>query len=345
MKPRPPPLARRASHERIAAELARASDEELLDLLSVPRLVELGHAVVDLPRGAGTVFVKLVPVTALELTSGHRGATANIFGLPTCYQYRIGSFGFGAWRELEVHRLANEWVLSGQCARFPLLHHWRILPIARTGYDDRRTVEPWGDRPEIHRRVAAIKEATSSAALFLEHVPLTLGQWLPDQLRRAADPAKLAIEIEGKLKQLLAFIHARGLIHLDAHFENILTDGRELYLADYGLASTRAFGLDPDEQAFFEEHQSFDLCTVVNGMVHALVTFYDRRQAWRQALREMMAGAHRELDAAPASVRAYLARRAPLALAVGEFYRRLLADLTTPYPAAAFDELLAGVSS
>lgn len=49
-----PPRERHGSHERIAAELARASDDELLDLLSDPRLLKLGHATVHLPRGAGT---------------------------------------------------------------------------------------------------------------------------------------------------------------------------------------------------------------------------------------------------------------------------------------------------
>jgi len=341
----PPARDRRAAHELIAAELARASDEDLLDLLSDPRLAELGHAVVHLPRGAGTVFVKLVPVTALELTARNRGATANLFGLPAYYQYRIGSCGFGVWRELEVHRLANDWVVSGQCVGFPLLHHWRILPIVKTGYDDRRSLEPWGDCPEIQRRVSAIADATSSAVLFLEHFPLTLGQWLRGQMRSAADPAKLATDVERKLRTLLAFIHAQGVLHLDAHFENILTDDSELYLADYGLAVSRDFELASDEQAFFEAHQSFDLCTVINSLVHAVVTFYDPRSDWRQALREMTAGAHRELDGAPDSVRSFLVERAPLALAVGELYGRLLADIAAPYPAAAFDELLAGVAT
>src|SRR6188508_107475 len=160
-------VSRDQRHERCAAWLAGASDEELIELLSNPRLLEAGHAPVRLPQGAETVFVKLVPMTALELVPENRGVTANIFGLPVRYQYRIGSCGLGAWRELEVHRLANDWVLSGQCVGFPLLHHWRILPMVRTGYDDTRNLQPWGGCPPIHQRVTAINEATSSAVLFL----------------------------------------------------------------------------------------------------------------------------------------------------------------------------------
>jgi hypothetical protein len=336
-----PRADRRGSHERIAAWLEGATDEELLELISDPDLSERGHSVVQLPRDAGTVFVKLVPIATLELASQNRGSTANIFGLPAYYQYRIGACGFGAWRDLEVHRRANEWVLSEQCGSFPLLHHWRVLPIVQTGYDDKRSLEPWGDCPEIHQRVSAVNDATSSAVLFLEYVPLTLGQWFQDQMKRADDPASFAIEIEEKLEQLLAFIHAKGLLHLDAHFENILTDGTRLYLTDYGLSLSRDFELGPDERAFFDQHQNFDLCTAINSLVHAVVTYYDSETAWRQTLRELVAGSQAAIDAAPDRIRSYLLTRAPLALAVGDFYDRLLADLTTPYPAAAFDELLA----
>ncbi|MFI7135214.1 hypothetical protein ACIBQ1_56840 [Nonomuraea sp. NPDC050153] len=31
-------------------------------------------------------------------------------------------------------------------------------------------------------------------------------------------------------------MNSRGLLHFDAHFENILTGGQRLYFADYGLA-------------------------------------------------------------------------------------------------------------
>ena len=333
-------VSRDQRHERCAAWLAGASDEELIELLSNPRLLEAGHAPVRLPQGAETVFVKLVPMTALELVPENRGVTANIFGLPVRYQYRIGSCGLGAWRELEVHRLANDWVLSGQCVGFPLLHHWRILPMVRTGYDDLRTLQPWGGCPPIHQRVTAINEATSSAVLFLEYFPLTLSQWFRDQMGRASDPVAVVRRIEGQLKELLAVAHRHGLLHMDAHFDNVLTDGHQFYLGDYGLSISREFELGPDEETFFEEHQDFDLCTAMNSLVHAVVTWYDPTEDWRQTVREMVVGSHDAASGAPEAVRSFVLQRAPLVLAVGEFYEHLLADPTTSYPATTFHRLL-----
>lgn len=327
-------------HERCAAWLEGASDEELIELLSNPRLLEAGHSPVRLPQGAETVFVKLLPMTALELAPENRDVTANIFGLPVRYQYRIGSCGFGAWRELEVHRLANDWVLSGQWAGFPLLHHWRILPLVRTGYDDRRTLQPWGGCPQIHQRVTAINEATSSVVLFLEYFPLTLSQWFRDQMRRAADPVAVVRRIEGQLRELLGFTRRHGLLHLDAHFDNVLTDGHQLYLGDYGLSISRGFELGREEVTFFEEHQDFDLCTAINSLVHAVVTCYDPTEDWRQTVREMAVGPRDGVTGPPEALLSFVLQRAPLVLAVGEFYRRLLADPTTSYPATTFHRLL-----
>lgn len=338
------PTDRYQRHERCAAHLEGASDEQLLELLADSRLVEVGHAAIDLPESAGMLFVKLVSITALELAPQNRHTTANVFRLPAYYQYRIGSYGLGAWRELEIHRLANQWVLSGECVRFPLLHHWRVLPIVKTGYDDRRELQHWGECPDIRQRVAAVNDATSSVVLFIEYFPNTLGEQLRRQLPAVADPAVLVTELEESLKELLAFVHARGVLHLDAHLENVLTDETQIYLSDFGLAVSSGFELDADERRFFEEHQNFDPCTAINSLVHALVTSYDPRPDWRQTLREVQAGTHPAVAAAPVEARTYLLERAPLALAVGEFYGRLLADLTTPYPAAAFDELLEAIA-
>lgn len=52
-----------------------------------------------------TVFVKKVPITELELKPDNFMSTANIFNLPMCYQYGIGSAGFSTWRELAATHL------------------------------------------------------------------------------------------------------------------------------------------------------------------------------------------------------------------------------------------------
>ncbi len=65
------------------------------------------------------VFVKKVPLTDLELQPENYMSTANIFNLPMCYQYGIGSTGFGAWRELAAHVMITNWVITGQSSK-----HW-----------------------------------------------------------------------------------------------------------------------------------------------------------------------------------------------------------------------------
>ena len=73
------------------------------------------------------VFVIKVPLTDLELQPENYMSTANIFNLPMCYQYGIGSTGFGAWRELAAHVMTTNWVITGQCPNFPIMYRWRIL--------------------------------------------------------------------------------------------------------------------------------------------------------------------------------------------------------------------------
>jgi hypothetical protein len=332
--------ARLERHRELEAELQGMSQDELVALLGTHRLPPQGAGPIRSPRSGGQVFAKLVPLTALELEPEHQRSTANLFRLPSCYQHRLGSCGFGAWRELEAHRIANQWVLSGSCPQFALLHGWRVVPLASSVLDDKRSLEAWGNAPAIHRRVAAIEAATHSVALFLEWFPQNLSQWLSERLADEADPSAMVRETEAALLELTAFMNGQGMLHMDAHFENVLTDGTQLFLTDYGLATSRTFELDPGEQALFDQHTDFDRCTAINSNVHAIVSRYDPRVDWRQGLRELMAGTHCAIEEVPVGVRSYLARRGPLALAVGEFYRRLGADLSTEYPAAEMREIL-----
>ena len=250
-------------------------------------------------------------------------------------------YKFSAWRELEVHRLTNEWVLSGQGSHFPLLHHWRTLPIAPGRMDN--LFESWGDDAAIRRRVSSIDDATWSLVLFLEHLPQTLGQSMRDRLTHDPDPIAVVRETQAALLDILAFTGGQGLLHMDAHFENVLVDGSGgLFLGDHGLAISRTFELDGDEREFFKRHETFDRCTAFTSLVHAVVARYDARPVWREALRELIDGTHRASAEVSADLRAYLVRVGPLALAMGDFYRRLTADLRTEYPAASLQAMLDG---
>ncbi|MEV6348689.1 hypothetical protein [Actinoplanes sp. NPDC051851] len=64
----------------------------------------------------------------IERAPGSLGSTADLFRLPSFFQYGIGSAGFGVWREVAAHTMTTRWVLDRQYSGFPLLHHWRQLP-------------------------------------------------------------------------------------------------------------------------------------------------------------------------------------------------------------------------
>jgi tRNA A-37 threonylcarbamoyl transferase component Bud32 len=185
-----------------------------------------------------------------------------------------------------------------------------------------------------------IAGATHSIALFLESFPHTLAAWLRSRLTQEPNDVEVLRKTETALTEILRFMSDEGVLHLDAHFENILTDGERLYLGDFGLALSRSFELQPDEFAFFERHANFDRCTVVTSLVHAIVAQYDARFDWRQSLRELLVRSHPASDRLPAELRSYLEQRVPVALAIGDFYRRLLNDLTIDYPATELQMLL-----
>ena len=78
--------------------------------------------------------------------------------------------------------------------------------------------------------------------------------------------------VEGELEAGTSFMNARGLLHFDAHFENILTDGRRLFFADYGLAISSGSTCREDEAEFFDRHQTYDRCYTVTYLVFWLIT-------------------------------------------------------------------------
>lgn len=49
--------------------------------------------------------------------------------------------------------------------------------------------------------------------------------------------------VEENIKATNHYMNAHGLVHFDAHFRNILTDGETLFLSDFGLALSEKFDL------------------------------------------------------------------------------------------------------
>jgi hypothetical protein len=335
--------ARLTAHSAAATSLALLSDRALHQLVgeAVPLGTGIGGKSALLEVAGTPVFVKRVPLTDLERRPENVRSTANLFGLPVFCHYGLGGPGFGVWRELAVHAMTTNWVLAGEYDGFPLMYHWRVLPdstpLPEELADVERAVAFWGGGSQVRRRIEALRESSASVALFLEYIPQNLHQWLGRQLEAGDEGADRACAmVEKELEAGTSFMNSRGLLHFDAHFENILTDGHRLYFADYGLAISSRFELSRDEARFFDRHEPYDRCYTANHLVIWLVTalygyLRDQREE-RDALVRGFAAGERPTGI-PEEAAAILARHAPLAAVISDFNRRLKSESRqTPYP-------------
>ena len=327
---------RRRSHDALAVRLAAFSEDELAALVPETgswRRHSHGSqsGVIDLD--GAKVFVKQIGLTDLERTAGNEGSTANLFGLPLFYQYGVGSAGFGAWRELRAYLKASAWALSGDCPHFPLVYHWRVMPrtpstpfsveqLARL----ERATDYWDHSAAVRARLEAISAGSAAIVLFLEYAPQTLHAWLKHRLAGLGPDAALEatiVRLHDQWQGAAAFMNDRGMLHFDLNGYNVLTDGEQAYVADFGLALCADFDLSPAERAFFETHRLYDRCYVDWALVEWLAPEADP-PVLTQALR------------------ALVGRCAPVASILGTFFETLRhGRKTTPFPAAELEAALA----
>lgn len=335
-----------------------------LSLLSDPRLEAAAAAAPALGCGIGgrsaeievegtRVFVKRVPLTDIELRPTHVRSTANLFELPLFYQYGVGSAGFGAWRELAAHIMTTGWVLKGEYEGFPLLYHWRVLPDSPPqGFTDEfggidGAVAHWDGSPAVRRRLEAIGRSSYSLVLFLEHVPRTLAAQL-GETRDGTRPKTGGVSpyqwADDALLRGTEFMAARGLVHFDTHFGNLLTDGRLVYFADFGLALSRDFDLSAEETAFLADHLVYDRSYAPAHLLrHHLPDGVRAGAEHGTFLREWTEG--RRPDGVPPDIATIIDRHAPHAIVLDDFHHRLLSrSKHTPFPAAELRRALAATS-
>ncbi|MGH3391273.1 MAG: protein kinase family protein [Actinomadura sp.] len=335
--------ARLAAHDAVSTSLALCSDRALSELVdaAVPIGSGIGGTSALLEVAGSPVFVKRVPLTDTERLPENVRSTANVFGLPAFCQYGIGrgSPGFGAWRELAVHTMTTNWVLTDRFQGFPLMYHWRVLPdpaqsLPEELADVDRAVAYWGGGAQVRDRIEALERSSASIALFLEYIPQNLHDWLDGRIRAGDEEADRACAVvERDLAAGVSFMNARGLLHFDAHFQNILTDGRRLYFADYGLALSSRFDLSHDDARFFDLHRTYDRCYTVTHLVIWLVTaLFGYRGDDREAQVRAYAAGDRPTGI-PDAAAAILARCSPLAAVLTDFHRRLREESReTRYP-------------
>jgi hypothetical protein len=255
-------MGRLEVHAQVSRALAKLTDAQLAGALTTATRLGtgIGGAVAVMEVEGAEVFVKTVRLTDLERAAENVHSTANLCGLPLCYQYGVSSAGFGAWRELAAHLLTTGWVTSGASAAFPLLHHWRVLPSSPTASPDlERQVAAWGGSPAIRARLTAMAQASASVVLFLERFPHDLRTWL-------GAAREVPGWVERELLAVTSFLGARDFLHFDLHFQNVLTDGQHLFVSDFGQALSSTFTLGADETTFLERHRDFDRSYVVTKL-------------------------------------------------------------------------------
>lgn len=233
--------------------LARMSDDQLRAVVSSDDDAPgawgaSGTATVD----GSPVFVKRVPLTDVE--AGQPFSTRNHFRLPNYYSYGVGSAGFGVWRELAVHTKT-----TGFPGFVSLLHH-RVMPrTAPPGprpWDDVEYVQYWNGSAAVGRFMAARDAATREVWIILEQVPHVLWTWLD------ANQANVD-SVLAQLFEQITILRTLGVVHFDAHFGNVVTDGETCRLTDFGLAMASDFDLRPAERAFMERHSHYDYGVVL----------------------------------------------------------------------------------
>jgi len=251
--------------------------------------------------------------------------------------------------------MTTNWVLAQQTEAFPLMYHWRVLPGAMPLADELADIErvvAYGDgSAAVRRRLHALARASASVVLFLEYIPQTLDAWLRSQLAAGPDAVTAACAmVERCLRADIAFMHAHGLLHRDAHFRNVLTDGDRLYFADLGLATPSQFDLSTDERDFLALTASHDagyaVRELVNWMVANVVGIASPETGGpverHDYIRRCAAGA--QPAGAPVPVAELISRYAPVAAIMNDFYWDVFGvSRATPYPAQQLTRAMAAI--
>ncbi|MFF2750596.1 protein kinase family protein [Kitasatospora sp. NPDC058048] len=338
--------ARLAAYGTVATRLSLVSDRRLGEIVaSAPPVGSgIGGRSAELDIDGTRVFVKRVPLTDVETRPENVRSTANLFGLPMFYQYGVGSAGFGAWRELAVHIMTTNWVLGKEYEGFPLMYHWRVLPDSPPeGFVDEfggidGAVAHWEGSQAVRERLEAIGRSSRSLVLFLEHMPQTLSTLLREHGATAVAGGSSPAWMEDALARGTAFMSSHGLVHFDAHFDNLLTDGRLICFADFGLALSSGFELSAAEQQFLSDHLGYDRDCTASHLIHHLV---DRVRGGTEAdvfLQKWIAG--RRPEAVPPEIAAIVERHARASVVLDGFHRRLLSESKqTPYPGAELNRV------
>jgi hypothetical protein len=137
-------------------------------------------------------------------------------------------------------------------------------------------------------------------------------------------------------------MRARGVVHFDAHLDNVLTTGDQIVVSDFGLAAAAAFQLDDAERRFFTTHADHDVAYCATELTNAAlrqVMDFSGARARNDWLRECsQTGA---AVGVPSPLAQTIRRLAPTASLINDFYWHLHnGHFQTEFPSTALKTTL-----
>jgi hypothetical protein len=211
--------------------------------------------VVVLPNETDRVFMKAIPLSVREMENVCN--VNNIFNLPDCYHYGVGSLGFSAWRELDACERVTHLVLSNQSQSFAIMHYWRIVRRAAQDGVRKPKNDHWvgalGYEHIAERENAPLSEF--DLVMCFEVYESTFQDWIDTGTATADQIANII----GQLSDACTVLGTCNIVHMDLHWSNVMLDGdRNIYIVDMGLAMC---GPMPTavEEAFRGRHVEYDM--------------------------------------------------------------------------------------
>ncbi len=137
---------------------------------------------------------------------------------------------------MAANLIATEAVLAGESESFPVLYHWRVLPvrppITAEQTDVDALVRALEGSADVRARLDALRHASHSLVLITEFVSDRVTDWLRE------DAAGRAEAFERRLFEGVASLRDHALLHLDLGLDNLRTDGERIFFVDFGLSTS-----------------------------------------------------------------------------------------------------------
>jgi len=119
---------------------------------------------------------------------------------------------------------------------------------------------------------------------------------------------------------------------------HILTDGKQLYYSDFGLALSDKFTLSNIENHFAKDNTNYYYASGSSNLMHTVLTSYLGKDDWSANLAKFT---NDELGTKiPTKVKELLSKHHGIAVKMDEFYKEIHRDKSAPLPSGNLKALL-----